>query len=174
MEKFRTINILPAGDRFLSNLVLEKYSWILTKLNNYLLVCIRSPLCRTHQSCWASWGTAVILLFLLLLFIATNELSAPLRVTAARPWWASHTCFSRESKLNKMFVSDSLLHVFLFLSKNCTNISCLRIACVVGRLDRGQSAVVRIRSRLWAHTFLQVGGFADRIIQFSAISVKYF
>ncbi|XP_062256232.1 integrin alpha-8 [Platichthys flesus] len=38
---------------------------------------------------------------------------------------------------------------------NCTNISCLRITCVVGRLDRGQSAVVKIRSRLWAHTFLQ-------------------
>lgn len=38
---------------------------------------------------------------------------------------------------------------------NCTNISCLRIMCVVGRLDRGQSAVVKVRSRLWAHTFLQ-------------------
>ncbi|XP_018545019.1 integrin alpha-8 [Lates calcarifer] len=38
---------------------------------------------------------------------------------------------------------------------NCTNISCLRIMCVIGRLDRGQSAVVKIRSRLWAHTFLQ-------------------
>ncbi|KAG7475000.1 integrin alpha-8 [Solea senegalensis] len=38
---------------------------------------------------------------------------------------------------------------------NCTNISCLRITCVVGRLDRGHSAVVKIRSRLWAHTFLQ-------------------
>ncbi|XP_020504152.1 integrin alpha-8 [Labrus bergylta] len=38
---------------------------------------------------------------------------------------------------------------------NCTNISCLKIMCVVGRLDRGQSAVVKIRSRLWAQTFLQ-------------------
>ncbi|XP_030250142.1 integrin alpha-8 [Sparus aurata] len=38
---------------------------------------------------------------------------------------------------------------------NCTNISCLRILCVVGRLDRGQSAVVKVRSRLWARTFLQ-------------------
>ncbi|XP_005738588.1 integrin alpha-8 [Pundamilia nyererei] len=38
---------------------------------------------------------------------------------------------------------------------NCTNVSCLKIMCVVGRLDRGQSAVVKIRSRLWAHTFLQ-------------------
>ncbi|KAM9405591.1 integrin alpha-8-like isoform 2-T2 [Salvelinus alpinus] len=38
---------------------------------------------------------------------------------------------------------------------NCSNILCLRVLCVVGRLDRGQSAVVKIRSRLWAHTFLQ-------------------
>uniref|UniRef100_A0A665TPE6 Uncharacterized protein n=1 Tax=Echeneis naucrates TaxID=173247 RepID=A0A665TPE6_ECHNA len=38
---------------------------------------------------------------------------------------------------------------------NCTNISCLKIMCVVGRLDRGQSAVVKVRSRLWVHTFLQ-------------------
>ncbi|XP_030641281.1 integrin alpha-8 [Chanos chanos] len=38
---------------------------------------------------------------------------------------------------------------------NCTNINCLMLECIVGRLDRGQSAVVKIRSRLWAHTFLQ-------------------
>ncbi|KAM8825876.1 integrin alpha-8 isoform 1-T1 [Synchiropus picturatus] len=38
---------------------------------------------------------------------------------------------------------------------NCSNISCLRITCLVGRLQRGQSAVIKIRSRLWAHTFLQ-------------------
>uniref|UniRef100_A0A7N6FJD8 Integrin, alpha 8 n=1 Tax=Anabas testudineus TaxID=64144 RepID=A0A7N6FJD8_ANATE len=37
---------------------------------------------------------------------------------------------------------------------NCSNVSCLRIMCVVGRLDRGHSAVVKIRSRLWVHTFL--------------------
>lgn len=28
--------------------------------------------------------------------------------------------------------------------------------CLVGRLDRGESAVVKIRSRLWAQTFLRV------------------
>ncbi|CAG11957.1 unnamed protein product, partial [Tetraodon nigroviridis] len=38
---------------------------------------------------------------------------------------------------------------------NCTNVSCLRIACLIGRLDRRQSAVVKIRSRLWVQTFLQ-------------------
>lgn len=38
---------------------------------------------------------------------------------------------------------------------SCNNISCLRIKCLVGHLDRGHSAVIKIRSRLWAHTFLQ-------------------
>lgn len=52
-------------------------------------------------------------------------------------------------------VSSSLLSVLLD-GPNCTNISCLRISCVVGRLDRGESAVVKIRSRLWVQTFLRV------------------
>ncbi|XP_036414462.1 integrin alpha-8 [Colossoma macropomum] len=38
---------------------------------------------------------------------------------------------------------------------NCSNIHCLMLKCIVGRLDQGQSAVVKVRSRLWAHTFLQ-------------------
>ncbi|XP_058153905.1 integrin alpha-8 isoform X1 [Dasypus novemcinctus] len=38
---------------------------------------------------------------------------------------------------------------------NCTNTECLRISCTVGRLDSGQSAVLKVRSRLWARTFLQ-------------------
>ncbi|XP_012870193.1 PREDICTED: integrin alpha-8 [Dipodomys ordii] len=38
---------------------------------------------------------------------------------------------------------------------NCTNIECLQISCSVGRLGGGESAVLKIRSRLWAHTFLQ-------------------
>ncbi|KAM8980889.1 integrin alpha-8 [Sarcophilus harrisii] len=38
---------------------------------------------------------------------------------------------------------------------NCTNIECLRISCVVGRLEGGESAVLKVRARLWAQTFLQ-------------------
>lgn len=38
---------------------------------------------------------------------------------------------------------------------NCTNINCLQISCAVGRLGGGESAVLKVRSRLWAHTFLQ-------------------
>ena len=55
--------------------------------------------------------------------------------------------------------------------QNCTNISCLRILCVVGRLDRGQSAVVKVRSRLWARTFLQVGVFTRHLDIFHDLSV---
>lgn len=39
--------------------------------------------------------------------------------------------------------------------QNCTNIDCLQISCAVGRLGGGESAVLKVRSRLWAHTFLQ-------------------
>ncbi|XP_034985549.2 integrin alpha-8 isoform X1 [Zootoca vivipara] len=38
---------------------------------------------------------------------------------------------------------------------NCTNVECLVITCSVGLLERGKSAALKIRSRLWASTFLQ-------------------
>uniref|UniRef100_A0A4X1U8Y6 Integrin alpha-8 n=1 Tax=Sus scrofa TaxID=9823 RepID=A0A4X1U8Y6_PIG len=38
---------------------------------------------------------------------------------------------------------------------NCTNIECLQISCVVGQLGGGESAVLKVRSWLWAKTFLQ-------------------
>ncbi|XP_030055842.1 integrin alpha-8 [Microcaecilia unicolor] len=38
---------------------------------------------------------------------------------------------------------------------NCTNIKCLNISCNVGLLEGGQRAVLKVRSRLWAQTFLQ-------------------
>ncbi|XP_038125456.1 integrin alpha-8 [Cyprinodon tularosa] len=59
---------------------------------------------------------------------------------------------------------------------NCTNVSCLRITCMAGRLDRGQSAVVKIRSRLWAHTFLQRRNdpyILNSTVSFMVISMPY-
>uniref|UniRef100_A0A3Q3DGT9 Integrin subunit alpha 8 n=1 Tax=Hippocampus comes TaxID=109280 RepID=A0A3Q3DGT9_HIPCM len=59
---------------------------------------------------------------------------------------------------------------------NCTNISCLRITCVVGRLNRGQSAVVKVRSRLWAHTFLQRRNdpyVLNSTVTFTVLSMPY-
>nr|XP_006636633.2 PREDICTED: integrin alpha-V isoform X1 [Lepisosteus oculatus] len=37
---------------------------------------------------------------------------------------------------------------------NCEKAECLKIRCQVGRLERGKSAILFIRSRLWAATFL--------------------
>ncbi|KAI1242682.1 hypothetical protein IHE44_0000221 [Lamprotornis superbus] len=39
---------------------------------------------------------------------------------------------------------------------NCTNVKCVLISCTVGQLERGKSAALKIRSRLWAQTFLEV------------------
>uniref|UniRef100_A0A8C0V3K3 Integrin subunit alpha 8 n=1 Tax=Cyanistes caeruleus TaxID=156563 RepID=A0A8C0V3K3_CYACU len=38
---------------------------------------------------------------------------------------------------------------------NCTNVKCVLISCAVGQLERGKSAALKIRSRLWAQTFLE-------------------
>ncbi|KAJ8411668.1 hypothetical protein AAFF_G00164760 [Aldrovandia affinis] len=59
---------------------------------------------------------------------------------------------------------------------NCSNIHCLMMACHVGRLEQGQSAVVKIRSRLWAHTFLQrrnVPYLLNSSVSFKVMDVPY-
>ncbi|XP_043923439.1 integrin alpha-8 [Protopterus annectens] len=38
---------------------------------------------------------------------------------------------------------------------DCSNVNCLKISCKVGLLEQGQSAVLKLRSRLWAQTFLK-------------------
>ncbi|NWS42192.1 ITA8 protein, partial [Probosciger aterrimus] len=38
---------------------------------------------------------------------------------------------------------------------NCTNVKCILISCTVGQLEKGKSAALKIRSRLWAQTFLE-------------------
>ncbi|XP_072010372.1 integrin alpha-8 isoform X1 [Engystomops pustulosus] len=38
---------------------------------------------------------------------------------------------------------------------NCTNVQCLTISCTVKQLRGAERAVIKIRSRLWAETFLQ-------------------
>ncbi|KFV93146.1 Integrin alpha-8, partial [Fulmarus glacialis] len=43
----------------------------------------------------------------------------------------------------------------LFCTQNCTNVKCILISCTVGQLERGKSAALKIRSRLWAQTFME-------------------
>ncbi|XP_011603981.1 integrin alpha-8 [Takifugu rubripes] len=59
---------------------------------------------------------------------------------------------------------------------NCTNVSCLKITCLIGRLDRRQSAVVKIRSRLWVQTFLQHRNnpyILNSTVSFEVLSMPY-
>lgn len=60
----------------------------------------------------------------------------------------------------------------LFYTQNCTNVKCVLISCTVGQLERGKSAALKIRSRLWAQTFLEVmhtkiSFFTQRHLHFS-------
>lgn len=43
--------------------------------------------------------------------------------------------------------------------QDCEKAQCLKIKCQVGRLERGQSAILFIYSRLAVSTILQVSGF---------------
>lgn len=108
----------------------------------------------------------------------TPELLGFLRNTSSPPRRHKRAVTAAQSNSGKILVSHTYMQIcvektnqtrcvcftlldlfpllILVFLQNCTNISCLRIMCVVGRLDRGQSAVVKIRSRLWVHTFLQV------------------
>ncbi|KAM4687696.1 integrin alpha-8 [Discoglossus pictus] len=53
-------------------------------------------------------------------------------------------------------VAEALRHIPIPTKQlNCSNVKCLRISCTVGHLDGGDRAVIKVRSRLWAQTFLQ-------------------
>ncbi|RXM92536.1 Integrin alpha-5 [Acipenser ruthenus] len=39
---------------------------------------------------------------------------------------------------------------------SCSQVDCLKLRCEVGLLERGTSAVLEVRSRIWAETFTQV------------------
>ncbi|KAE8596150.1 hypothetical protein XENTR_v10015988 [Xenopus tropicalis] len=76
----------------------------------------------------------------------TPELAAFLRNTSV-----SHAVSRRD-----VAVAEALRHIPTPTKLlNCTNVKCLMISCKVGHLGGGQRAVVKIRSRLWAPTFLQ-------------------
>uniref|UniRef100_A0A4W3HLD3 Integrin subunit alpha 8 n=1 Tax=Callorhinchus milii TaxID=7868 RepID=A0A4W3HLD3_CALMI len=51
-----------------------------------------------------------------------------------------------------LFSTNSLIVLFF---QNCSNIECTKIYCRVGQLEKRQSAVLKVRSRLWIQTFLK-------------------
>uniref|UniRef100_A0A670ZUL7 Integrin subunit alpha 8 n=1 Tax=Pseudonaja textilis TaxID=8673 RepID=A0A670ZUL7_PSETE len=73
----------------------------------------------------------------------TPELAAFLRNSSI-----PHSVGRREAKLVEYQKNSAKI-------LNCTNVECLMITCSVGLLEKGKSAALKIRSRLWASTFLQ-------------------
>uniref|UniRef100_A0A8C6YJP3 Integrin subunit alpha 8 n=1 Tax=Nothoprocta perdicaria TaxID=30464 RepID=A0A8C6YJP3_NOTPE len=55
---------------------------------------------------------------------------------------------------------------------NCTNVRCILISCTVGQLERGKSAALKIRSRLWAETFLQRKNYHYNLFSNVSFEVK--
>ncbi|KAM9307772.1 LOW QUALITY PROTEIN: integrin alpha-8 [Gastrophryne carolinensis] len=76
----------------------------------------------------------------------TPELAAYLRNSSV-----SHAVSRRDVP-----VAEPLRHIPIPTKLlNCSNVKCLTISCNVWRLGGGERAVIKIRSRLWAETFLQ-------------------
>lgn len=55
--------------------------------------------------------------------------------------------------LNFQIFSNILPYSYM---QGCGNADCLKIVCQVGHLERGKSAILYLKSRLWTQTFMNV------------------
>lgn len=55
-----------------------------------------------------------------------------------------------------------------FVFQGCGIAECLKIVCQVGRLDRGKSAILYVKSLLWTETFMNV---SRPITVFASLSI---
>ncbi|XP_067868929.1 integrin alpha-8 isoform X2 [Heterodontus francisci] len=85
------------------------------------------------------------------LHLETVDLSAVgERISLQDPSTTTHHITRREVRLPQPLKHD---HTRIL---NCSNIDCTKIVCNVDRLGRGQSAVLKVRSRIWVQTFLKI------------------
>ncbi|XP_069770431.1 integrin alpha-8 isoform X2 [Narcine bancroftii] len=71
------------------------------------------------------------------------------RFTMRDPSKTAHHITRREMRLPQPLKHDRARLL------NCSNVECTSIICHIGELRRGQSAVLKIRSRIWVQTFLK-------------------
>ncbi|XP_051871614.1 integrin alpha-8 [Pristis pectinata] len=71
------------------------------------------------------------------------------RITFQDPSTTTHHITRREVRLPQPLKHDRTRML------NCSNIECTKIVCHVDQLRRGQSAVLKVRSRIWVQTFLK-------------------
>lgn len=63
-------------------------------------------------------------------------------------------CYANAAMCGLVFnVSDVLL-------QTCPLVECWQLQCHVGLLERGSSVILKVRSRVWAETFIEVSGLA--------------
>uniref|UniRef100_A0A4W3HP43 Integrin subunit alpha 8 n=1 Tax=Callorhinchus milii TaxID=7868 RepID=A0A4W3HP43_CALMI len=79
-----------------------------------------------------------------------NPLQLEVGTTLLYPSTISHLITRREVRLPQPLKRDPTKIL------NCSNIECTKIYCRVGQLEKRQSAVLKVRSRLWIQTFLKV------------------
>lgn len=148
----KTKHMLQRIDKYLDILrVLQsRYCWKLLLLFSLLqvgVVCIggaKRISCLVYSLHNVSWGISCIL----------DEITDFRLLNSLRESWFVLLIYSFWKCLYTF-----LKHRYdfpLFCSQNCTNVKCILISCTVGQLERGKSAALKIRSRLWAQTFLEV------------------
>lgn len=58
--------------------------------------------------------------------------------------------------LRNFQIFSYLEHPSYFYTQGCGTADCLKIVCQVGHLERGKSAILYLKSRLWTQTFMNV------------------
>lgn len=66
-----------------------------------------------------------------------------------------------------------LEHPSYFYTQGCGTADCLKIVCQVGHLERGKSAILYLKSRLWTQTFMNVSDWEYFVIFSEALKVIF-
>uniref|UniRef100_A0A8C1L1P3 Integrin alpha-5-like n=1 Tax=Cyprinus carpio TaxID=7962 RepID=A0A8C1L1P3_CYPCA len=86
--------------------------------------------------------------------LQSNRFIYPLEVTAEGP--VNCTTHNIVNPLNlKVRGSCSVMKYFCKFHYSCSSVDCWTLTCNVGLLERGTSAILHVRSRIWAETFME-------------------
>uniref|UniRef100_A0A673CRQ0 Integrin, alpha 5 (fibronectin receptor, alpha polypeptide) n=1 Tax=Sphaeramia orbicularis TaxID=375764 RepID=A0A673CRQ0_9TELE len=85
--------------------------------------------------------------------VQSNHLLYPVEFSTVGPI----NCTS-DHKINSLSLKVSHTCTTAHLSgsnKSCSNVECWKLQCTVGLLERGTTAILKVRSRVWAETFIE-------------------
>uniref|UniRef100_A0A8C1L558 Integrin alpha-5-like n=1 Tax=Cyprinus carpio TaxID=7962 RepID=A0A8C1L558_CYPCA len=85
--------------------------------------------------------------------LQSNRFIYPLEVTAEGP--VNCTTHNIVNPLNLKELACSVMKYFCKFHYSCSSVDCWTLTCNVGLLERGTSAILHVRSRIWAETFME-------------------